>query len=299
LKPLLPLLLSCLGFCVAAAVAGPTWKVAACQIFTDGSVAENEAAIAKYLAEAAEGGLDLVVFPECALTVYSKAADYTSRLDAAEIERAIEALRATCRQLGIAAGIGTAYYDGVYWRNGLVIIDKDGREAGRYIKTFDAGEKWARNPDRLQMFRLGGEDVCAIICHDIRYPELVRLPAAAGAVLCLYSSCESGMDSPHKFEAYRAMPISRATENGIFLVMANAPAVRGKEGAKNVSHGNSKIVHPNGTVLAEADHYFQGLLTAEIDLREADRGIANRVAGGQSPLREWMRDGVGLVEEAE
>ena len=45
-----------------------------------------------------------------------------------------------------------------------------------------------------------------------------------GAQLCIFCSCEAGLLSEHKLSAYRAMPISRATENGIYLLMANTPA---------------------------------------------------------------------------
>ena len=50
------------------------------------------------------------------------------------------------------------------------------------------------------------------------------LPAIAGAQLCWFCSNESGLTFEHKLSAYQAMPIARATENSIFLVMANAPA---------------------------------------------------------------------------
>ena len=99
---------------------------------------------------------------------------------------------------------------------------------------------------------LCGVPCCFLICHDIRYPELVRLPAAAGAEVCFFCSCESSVTLEHKLSAYRAMPISRATENGIYVVMANAPADPSDIDRAGSSHGESKIIHPDGNVMAEA-----------------------------------------------
>jgi predicted amidohydrolase len=71
---------------------------------------------------------------------------------------------------------------------------------------------------------VAGVKSCFIICHDVRYPELVRLPAIAGAQMCYFCSHESGLREEYKLSAYQAMPIARATENSIFCVMAHAPA---------------------------------------------------------------------------
>ena len=81
-----------------------------------------------------------------------------------------------------------------------------------------------------------------------------------GAKLCIFCSCESPLTLEHKLSAYRAMPISRAAENGIWLVMANTPADPSRMDADGQSHGNSKIIDPDGNVVREG-----GLLRAGID----------------------------------
>ena len=89
------------------------------------------------------------------------------------------------------------------------------------------------------------------------------------------------------------MPIARATENSIFCVMANAPTspktLRG-------SHGNSKIIHPDGNVLIEAGYFEERLVTATIRIKDANGAIARRAAGDETILKAWLNEGVRLVE---
>ena len=103
----------------------------------------------------------------------------------------------------------------------------------------------------------------------------------------------------NKLSAYRAMPIARATENGIFLVMANAPGNPRDLHSPSQSHGNSKIVHPDGNVLVEAGYFEEGLVTATIDLEGATGSIARRAMEDDTVLRDWMAEGRELVEVEE
>jgi predicted amidohydrolase len=123
------------------------------------------------------------------------------------------------------------------------------------------------------------------------------LPAIAGAQICYLCSNESGLVEEHKLSAYRAMPIARATENSIYLVMANAPAdPRNMLGASQ-SHGNSKIVNPDGNVLCEAGYFGETLMSATIKLEAATRAIAKRTVNEETILKQWMKEGSQLVEQ--
>jgi predicted amidohydrolase len=92
------------------------------------------------------------------------------------------------------------------------------------------------------------------------------------------------------------MPISRATENGIFLVMANAPADPEDLARSGSSHGQSKIIHPDGNVLKEAGYFTEEAVICELDLAAATGGIARRAVNDETRLREWLQAGVALVE---
>ena len=91
------------------------------------------------------------------------------------------------------------------------------------------------------------------------------------------------------------MPIARATENGIYLVMANAPGDPDDLRSPSQSHGNSKIIHPDGNVLDEAGFFEERLVVATVDLEQATGSIARRAVEDTTVLRQWMQRGLELV----
>lgn len=273
-------------------------KVAACQILTYPSPEKSAAKIAGWIKKAAAAGIDIVAFPEAALAGYACSETYWKKADPRAFRAAEKKLMRTAARCEIAVILGTAHWENGRLFNSVLAIDKDGRAAGRYSKTHLA-EDWP-NPGRtLPVVRIAGVDACFIVCHDIRYPELVRLPAIRGARICFFCTNESGLTHERKLSAYRAMPIARAAENSIFLVMANAPADPDRIDARNQSHGNSKIVHPDGNVLSEAGFFEERLVTADIDVSDADGIFAQRAATDDTILRSWMNEGANLVINVE
>jgi len=92
------------------------------------------------------------------------------------------------------------------------------------------------------------------------------------------------------------MPIARATENGIYLVMANAPADRTDIDRSGSSHGESKFIHPDGNVIAEAGYFTEEVLVQSLDLTAASGGVAKRAVEDHTALRAWMKEGLKIVE---
>ena len=271
-------------------------KVGACQILTSENVYQNVKRLMEKIREAAKPGIEILSFPEGALFGYCCDADYWNYARLEWFEDAESFISIACKENNIAVVVGSAHKEDGNWLNSLAIFDKDGALKYRYGKTFLAGEKWCiNNKSALPVVNLAGVDCCFLICHDIRYPELVRLPAAVGAQICFFCSCESGLTSEYKLPAYRAMPISRATENGIYLIMANTPANKEDINASGSSHGNSKIVHPDGNVLVEAGFFTEEIISAEIDLTKADRGVAKRAIAEDTIIHDWLEQGLKLV----
>jgi predicted amidohydrolase len=272
-------------------------RVAACQIRTFPSLSESVEKIVHWLGRAADDGVELVAFPEASLCGYAADPDYWARADPAAFAAAEAVVVGEAARRGVAVVLGTAHWEEGRLYNSLLLIDRDGSTRGRYSKTHLA-ERWPSPGRRLPLVSLAGVPSCFIICHDVRYPELVRLPAIAGAQVCYFCSNESGLLQEYKLSAYRAMPIARATENGIYLVMANAPANPDDLRSPSQSHGNSKVVHPDGNVLIEAGFFEERLVAATIDLAAADRACARRAAEDDTIVRCWMQSGVALVDVA-
>jgi len=276
---------------------GSRIRVAACKILTYSDLEKSVEKIIQWMNLASKDGVDVVVFPEACLCGYQGDDNYWRKANPEDFENAELKIVAASRSLDIAVVLGTAHWQAGQLFNSLLAIDKGGKVRGRYAKTHLA-ESWpGLVPGKiLPIYTLAGIKSCFIICHDVRYPELVRLPAAAGARICYFISNESPLTKEHKLSAYKAMPIARATENGIFCVMANAPADPENINASNQSHGNSKIIAPDGNVIAEAGYFEERLVVATIDIGQATRGIALRALNDDTILKDWLNNGVRLVQ---
>ncbi len=263
-------------------------KVAAVQMRSSSDLATNVQKIIDHLERSAQKGNDVVLFPECALTSYSTE---TIRLLKKEvIEQGIETVAKACSQHQIAAIVGSATWEGERLYNTAIIIDGKGKVIERYHKI-QLAEDWPVGGDHLSLFYLKGIPCSVIICHDERYPELVRLPVLAGAKVVFYLSHESGVRSESKIEPYRAQIQARAVENNVYIVHANAPANEDTTG----SHGHSRLIAPDGNILQEASIFKEDILMGSLDLSQASQANA-RKSMTRGPLIEWYREGVKKVK---
>jgi predicted amidohydrolase len=272
------------------ATVSATLKVAAVQMRSSRDLAENAARIRRHLQRCAADGVRVAVFPECALTGYF--VDLMPKLTAPQLAAAEREVCAACRESGIYAIVGAPTRDGGRLFNSALVINPKGQIIERYHKV-QLADSWCAWGDHLCVFHVDGIACSIIICHDERYPELVRLPVLAGAQVIFYVSCESGIREEHKLDPYRAQIQARAMENSVYVVHANTPAhddIRDTSG----SHGQSRIITPKGRVVQEASMFDEEVLTATLDLSQATRQLAERSVS-RGPLGEWWKAGVKQV----
>ncbi len=246
-------------------------RVAAVQmVFTD-SLAGNLAKIRKAAARAAAAGADAALFPECATTGY--ACDFGS-VDAVSLRRTLHEVSRLAADLGVRILLGSPIYAGRSLHNAFLVFDAQGRLAHVYAKCqLTAGDRhWFKPGNSLSLFDLKGVLATAIICHERRYPELVRLPVMAGGQVIFHPN--AGLDnravSRAKHRGRDGIPV-RAFENAAFYVFANSV---GPQGGGKWSAGDSKIIAPDGSTLALADNRHETVLVADLDLALASRKYA-------------------------
>ena len=262
-------------------------KVAAIQLRSSRNLSDNLSRITNSIHDCARQGARVVVFPECALTGYFE--DMVTNLSAVQITTAAEQVAEACRQIGVYGIVGTAWREGEKLFNSALIIAPTGKVIERYDKI-QLAERWPQAGDHLSVFKVDGVPCSVIICHDERYPELVRLPVLAGAKVVFYVSHESGLRDEHKLNPYRAEIQARAVENNVYVVQANAPANPDTSG----SHGQSRIIAPDGNILHEASIFGEDVLMATLDLRKATRDNA-RKSLERGPFRDWWQEGLRRV----
>ena len=282
-------------------------KVAAAQLLTDSDVAANARKVASALRTSGREGCKIVLFHEGCLTGYP-AQESIGRIDLRQIAGAERRICRLAGRLGIAVLLGSvSEVDGKLY-NDVMIVNEAGRCLGRYAKTWRAGEPWYSAGLGPVVFKVAGVLATVIICHDLRYPELVRLAVVAGAQIVFIANNESGIEHEDKLLGYRSMQIARGTENCVFCVMCNAPADPSDIGRAGCSHGNSMIADPLGNVLDEAGVFEERLVTASLALSEATRKTALRTLGTAAASKRlygtacenpayaaWMAQGLKLV----
>ncbi|MEQ1859274.1 MAG: carbon-nitrogen hydrolase family protein [Chthoniobacteraceae bacterium] len=225
---------------------------------------------------------DVVLFPECALTGYRR--EFVG-LDAKGVAAGIAAVAQAAKDARRNVLLGTPTRARGKWFNSLLVFDRRGREVFRYSKIHltESDARFFTPGNTLALFRLDGVPATAIICHERRYPELVRLPVMMGAQIVFHPN--AGLDTLAVSRSKRAGRDGiavRAFENQIFYVFANSV---GPQGGGLWSAGDSKIVAPDGRVLALADHREETVLRAELSLAEAGRRFAREALREPAFLR--------------
>jgi len=266
-------------------------RVAAVQMRSSRNLAENIAHIQKLLRPCGKDGVRVAVFPECALTGYY--GDLIPKCSAEQLADAERQVARTCREAGIYAVLGTPHRSGGKLFNSAVVIDPAGKVLERYHKI-QLAESWPEPGDHLSVFPVDGVPCSIIICHDERYPELVRLPVLAGARVLFYLSHESGIRAESKIKPYRAQIQARAVENTIYIIHANAPANPDASG----SHGQSRLIAPDGNLLQEASLFGEEVVAGTFDLSKATAENARRSLT-RGPLTRWWQEGVKQVRVLE
>jgi predicted amidohydrolase len=275
----------------AARGASPTpprsLRVAAVQFRSSGDLDDNVTRIRDHVRRLGRKGVRVAVFPECALTGYSEGA--VRAATAARLADAERRVADACREAGLYAVVGTPHRDGDKLYNSATVLGPTGTVIERYHKV-QLAESWPTPGDHLSVFPVDGVPCSVIVCHDERYPELVRLPVLAGSRVVFYLSHESGLRQESKLGPYRAQIQARAAENTVYVVHANAPANDDLSG----SHGQSRVVAPDGNLEGEAPMFGEAVVEADLDLRRATAANALRSLE-RGPLSEWWRDGLRRV----
>lgn len=246
-------------------------RIAAVQMIFAPTIEGNLAKIDRATAHAAAAKADAVLFPECATTGY--ACDFGA-LKPQALKRALHFVAAMAARRRIHLLVGSPIFAGRKLFNALLVFDRRGALIHTYAKCqlTESDRRWFTSGDGLSLFTLDSMPATAIICHERRYPELVRIPVMAGAQILFHPN--AGMDalavSRTKLRGRDGIAV-RAFENAVFYVFANSV---GPQGGGKWSAGDSKIVAPDGSFLQLADNRREAVLVADLDRSLATRKYA-------------------------
>ncbi len=262
-------------------------RVALLQLTVSGDPAENLPVTLDLIAKAAAEGATLIATPE-ATNLLSPSRDWQREALRPEAEDpTLAALRDAARQHGIWLLIGSLALrdddpegDGRF-ANRSFLIAPDGGIAARYdkIHMFDVTisetesyrESAAYRPGAQAVLAAGPVPIGMTVCYDLRFPQLYRRLAQAGArILTVPAAFNPTTGAAHWHVLLRA----RAIETGCFVLApaqcGTHPAPHSPDRHPRQSYGHSLIVDPWGEVLADGET-TQGLVIAELDLGAVER----------------------------
>ncbi len=240
-------------------------KISLAQLtFHFGDVDKNVDLALRWIDDAAENNCDLILLPE----LWASGYDLENwKQYATPIDRGVfKILTEYAEKYKIAIGSSLLELNDGQAYNTFILHGNDGNIWGKYQKIHRfrllKEEKWLGAGDSIVLAKTPWGLVGLSICYDLRFPEMFRPYAIAGARLTLNVAEWPERRVTHWTKLLQA----RAIENQMFLVGVNK--VGESQGVK--LGGYSTVVDPWGIPLVEGDN-SEALLTVEIDLSEADK----------------------------
>jgi len=262
-----------------------TLTVAALQLALGRSdEAENIAAVAALVEEAAKQGAQVILPPELFSGPYfcreEDEALFALARPTAEHPSVI-AMQALAKRLGVV--IPTSFFerDGHHYYNSMAMIGPDGAIMGTYRKSHIPDgpgyeEKFYFRPgnDGFKVWDVFGARIGVGICWDQWYPEAARAMALQGAEVLFYPTAigsEPYDDELDTSRMWRRAMVGHAVSNCMPVVAANRIGAEGPEEAIQRFYGHSFITDEWGDLTGDFGAQEAGILVAEIDLKRAAR----------------------------
>ncbi len=240
-------------------------KAALLQLTSSDDPVANIAMVQRMMRQAADQGAGFVLTPEVTNCVSSSRAHQAAVLMDQDHDPTLKALRAEAAELGVWLLIGslalkTQDQDGRF-ANRSFLIAPDGSIRAWYdkIHMFDVQVSEVETYRESAGFRPGDRAVLAdtgfakigmTICYDIRFAQLHRMLAQAGAQILTVPAAFSPVTGAAHWEPLLR---ARAIETGCYVL---APAQTGLHpssmGGTRRTYGHSMAISPWGEVLADA-----------------------------------------------
>ena len=262
-------------------------RVAALQYCAGGSFEETLPRLEPLIGDAAHSGARLVCLPEAATFLAANRTSLDSEAEWEDDSPALRRLATLANDLQISLLVGSTFLrrrQDSRIVNRSVLIGPDGTAITSYdkIHMFDAnvgdGKRYRESDhfaagNRLVLAEAFGLKLGLTICYDLRFPQLYRALAKAGAgIIMVPSAFTFPSGSAHWHVLLRA----RAIETGSFII---APAQCGTHADGRRTYGHALIVSPWGDILAEVPTNDanaeaganDGFACADIDIMKVDK----------------------------
>jgi len=239
-------------------------RVATCQFSVGANIRRNGAQIRRQIKQAKKRRADVVHFSETALSGYA-GNNFTTwdGFDWDALRAETLAIAELARQTGLWVLLGSTHrLSGRHLpHNSIYIINPQGRIVDRYDKRFCTGSdlKYYSPGNYLPVFHINGVKCGALICYDLRFPELYREYKRRG-IQCLFQSFHNaGADKgPNVWtRIMRQTMQARAATNYFWISMNNSSAY--------YQSWPSTFIKPNGEIAASLKFHRAGVMVNVVD----------------------------------
>lgn len=248
-------------------------RVALLQMTTGIDPAENARTIVSAIADAAQGGAEMLFTPEMSGLLDRDRARGAAHVVPEETNPVLAAVREAAARASIWVALGSLAVagEGGKWANRSFFVDRSGNVAARYDKMhmFDvdlaSGESWresnAYEPGR-EVVTVDGTPLGRLgltVCYDIRFPALFEELGKRG---CDAIAIPAAFTVPTGKAHWHLMQRARAVEASAWVISA---AQVGRHADGRETYGHSLVVDPWGDVVLDMGGLEAGLGFADID----------------------------------
>lgn len=250
-----------------------TVTIAALQMCSGTDPVRNVETMRRLVREAAAKGAVYVQTPEMTGALQRDRAGLRAILRGEDDDLVVAAASELAAELRIHVHVGStaiALADGKVANRGF-LFGPDGAKICSYDKIhmfdvdLDNGESWRESavysPGAVaRMADLPFAKLGFAICYDVRFPELFKTQALAGAEIISVPAAFTRQTGEAHWEILLR---ARAIENGVYVIAA-AQAGLHEDGRETFGH--SMIIDPWGRVLASAGGTGEAVVLAEVDI---------------------------------
>jgi omega-amidase len=229
-----------------------------------GQPEKNLATVESMVTEAAEKGSDLILFP----ALWSSGYDLkNANLHATALDQGVFAETANlARKYGLSIlGSCLSLKQEGQFGNTAVYFDDKGQQLGAYTKIhlfrLMVEDQYLSPGEYLTAINTAWGRVGLAICYDLRFPEIFRAYALAGAKIVLLPA-----QWPYpRLSHWQTLLRARAIENQLVIIACNRVGATGD----TTYCGHSTIIDPWGDIIVEGSD-SPDLLSGTVDLDRVD-----------------------------
>jgi predicted amidohydrolase len=240
-------------------------RIASCQFPISSDIMENLRWIENQMTDAKLAKVDIVHFPECALSGYPGADMETlDDFDWELLHMATDSILTLARTFKTWIVLGSIHplSEGNKPHNCLYLINPDGEIQDRYDKRFcTGGDLECFSPgDHFVNFMVNGVNCGLLICYDIRFPELYREYRKSGTDVIFQSfyNARQGKGSIHPIIMHITAQ-ARAATNYFHMSLTNSSAPESWP---------CYFITPDGLIRNKLEKNVPGILISDIDTGE-------------------------------